>query len=154
MDSTQIYVDDSNFVAFVDGMKSKRVRNIEKQSLRKTANLMRKEAVASLRRAKGKVLAKSKFKNDWYKGIRSSVQETKQGELFWQVHILGWYMLKWYETGTNYRVTKKKGWRRGEIKPLWFFKQAAQANKDRLIKKQQDEFRNIIVKEFIQNNGI
>ena len=101
MASTQIYVDDSNFVAFVDGMKSKRVRNMEKSALRKSANLMKKEAVNSLKAEKGKVLAKSPHKADWYKGIRSSVQETKQGELFWQVHILGWYMLKWYETGTN-----------------------------------------------------
>lgn len=151
MDSTQIYIDDSNFVAFVDGMKSKRVRNIEKQSLKKSASLMRKEAVASLRRVMGKVLAKSKFKNDWYKGIRQSVQETKQGELFWQVHILGWYKLKWFEKGTNLRVTKKKGKRRGQIQPLWFFKAAADANKEKLIKKQQEEFRNIIVKEFIRN---
>lgn len=154
MASTQIYVDDSNFVAFVDGMKSKRVRSLEKSALRKSANLMKKEATNSLKAEKGKVLAKSPHKSDWYKGIRSSVQETKQGELFWQVHILGWYMLKWYEMGTKYRVTKKKGWRRGEIKPLWFFKRAADANKEKLIKKQQDEFRNIIVKEFIKKNGI
>lgn len=150
MDSTQIYIDDSNFVAFVDGMKSKRVRNIEKQSLRKAANLMRKEAVASLRREKGKVLANSPHKRDWYNGIKASVQETKQGELFWQVHILGWWLLKFFEMGTNLRVTKK-GKRRGQIQPLWYFKAAADANKEKLIQKQKDEFRNIIVKEFVKN---
>ena len=41
LNDTQIYVDDSNFVAFVDGMKSKRVRSLEKSALRKAGNMMK-----------------------------------------------------------------------------------------------------------------
>lgn len=177
--NTNIYVDDSNFVAFVDGMKSKRVRSLEKSALRKTGNLMKSEATKSLRRVKGQVLSKSAHGKDWYKGIRVSVQETKDRQQFWQVHILGYYMLKWFETGTVARKTKKSRYNSyqkrtldtlghhewihkrgtsphatGRIKPLWFFRDAAAANKNRLVEKMQTEWRNIIVKEFIKKNGI
>lgn len=180
MDSnTNIYVDDSNFVAFVDGMKSKRVRNMEKSALRKAGNLMKSEATKSLKRVKGQVLSKSAHGKDWYKGIRMSVQDDKEGRQFFQVHILGYYMLKWFEVGTVPRKTKKSRYnsyymRRldtlgnhqwihqrgtsphitGQIKPLYFFRTAAEANKERLIEKMQTEWRNIIVKEFIKKNGI
>lgn len=180
MDSnTEIYVDDSSFVAFVDSMQSKRVRNMEKSALRKTGNMMKSAAVKSLRKAKGKVLSKSENGKDWYKGIRSSVGETTDGKQFWQVHIMGYYMLKWYEMGTIYRRTKKsrgesyrkrtldtmgnhlwihtrgtKPHNTGAIKPLWFFRDAAAQNKEKLIEKMQTEWRNIIVKEFIKKNGI
>lgn len=74
LNDTQIYVDDSNFVAFVEGMKSKRVRSLEKSALRKTGNMMKSAATKSLKRVKGNVINKSKRKSDWYKGIdRKSV---------------------------------------------------------------------------------
>jgi hypothetical protein len=177
--NTQIYVDDSRFVAFVDGMKSKRVRGLEKQALRKTGNLMRSEAVRSLRRAKGKVLSNSEHGKEWYKGIKASVGKDKNGNQYWQVHIMGYYMLKWFEKGTVIRRTKKSRYlsyqkrtldtmgnhewihkrgtsphATGQIKPIWFFKTAADRNKDRLVENMQSEWKKIIVKEFIKKNGI
>lgn len=179
MDNTRVYVDDSNFVAFVEGMKSKRVRSLEKSALRKTGGVLRTETRKSLRRAKGSVLSKSKFGKDWYNGIKLSIGETTKGEQYWQVHILGFYMLKWFEMGTNKRRTEKsrgnsyymrrldvygsKQWIHqrgtsphdtGQIKPLWFFRSAVNANEKRLVETMQNEWKKIIVKEFIQKNGI
>ena len=179
LNDTQIYVDDSNFVAFVEGMKSKRVRSLEKSALRKAGNMMKSAATKSLKRVKGNVINKSKRKSDWYNGIRMSVQEDKEKRQFWQVHILGFYILKWLEMGTEERRTKKSRgnsyqkrtldtngshlWvhkrgtsphATGKMKPIWWFRDAAAQNKEKLVEKMQIEWRNIIVKEFIKNNGI
>ena len=178
MEETKIYIDDSNFVAFVDGMKSSRVRTLEKTALRKTGSILQKDTKKTLKARKGMVLAKSEHGKDWYKGIRLSVQKTTKGEQFWQVHILGWYMLKWFETGTEPRKTKKsrgngyytrkgifgaKQWVHqrgtkphdtGRIKPLWFFKDTVAMDKERLFTAMQEEWKKIIVKEFVQKGEI
>lgn len=176
---TEFYVDDSNFVAFVDGMKSKRVRSLEKSALRKTGGVLKTETRKSLRRAKGKVLSKSSNGKDWYNGIKLSVGETTKGEQYWQVHILGYYMLKWFEMGTvKRRTTTSRGnsyrarlldtygskqWIHqrgtsphdtGQIKPLWFFRSAYTSNQKKLVDTMQNEWKKIIVREFIKKNGI
>ena len=179
METTQIYVDDSNFVAFVDGMKSSRVRSLEKQALRRTGSILQKDTKKTLKVKKGSVLAKSARKNDWYKGIRLSVQKTTKGEQFFQVHILGFYILKWWEKGTDNRRTKKSrgnGYRArlldtygtkqwihqrgtkphdtGRIKPIWFFKETITRDKERLFQAMQDEWKKIIVKEFMTKGNV
>lgn len=178
MQQSNLYIDDSNFVQFVDGMKSSRVKSLEKQALRRTGSILQKDTRKNLKVKKGAVLARSEHKNDWYKGIRLSVQSAKNGEQFWQVHILGWYMLKWFETGTEPRKTKKsrsngyyhrkhifgaKQWvhqrgtkphSTGQVKPLWFFKETVNMDKERLFKSLQDEWKKIIVKEFVKKGNI
>lgn len=171
------FIDDSQFNAFVEGMKSQKVRKLEKKALRKTGAILQSETKKQLRREKGTVIAKSKDRNQWYKGIRLNVGETTNHEQFWYVHILGYYMLKWFEMGTAERITEtervdgyrarlldsngSKLWLRqrgtkphktGRIKPLWFFKTAAQTNKARLFHEMDENWKKIIVTEFTKQN--
>lgn len=115
----------------------KEVKNVQKSALRKIANILKTETKKNLRRA----LPKSKNRNPKYNdklidGVKSSVN--KAGTVA-KTHVMGsrkkgsgTFRLRFFEAGTVTRKTRK-GYNRGKLKALYFFKTAIPQAKQKQI---------------------
>lgn len=82
------------------------------KALQKASNQIVKAARNNLR-------ASIKASDKMLKGIKAK----RKSATFFKVHILGDFRLKFFESGTKSRSTKK-GWDRGQIKATYFFSKA------------------------------
>jgi hypothetical protein len=107
-------------------MRKKTLVNV----LRKSANILKKQTISNLKSSVHNIDSKDKYNNTLRKGVKVSVAKNNEEV---KVHILGNYKLKFFELGTKPRFIKKiknKSLKKekyvGQIKPIYFFKQAKQ----------------------------
>jgi hypothetical protein len=125
--------------------------------LRKSANVLRKQTISNLKQVVKNIDTKDRYGNSFRKGIKISIAKDSQSA---KVHILGFWMLKFFEMGTVQRFSKKwKGKKlrkeryTGKIKRYEFFKRAKEQTEQQIfslinenlintIKKINDKYKN------------
>lgn len=116
----------------------KEMRKVLKKALNSTASKLKSNTKKTFKRALPNAGKKGRYADTLQDAVRrSKIEENKNGEMSVKVHIMGsrntgsgTYRAKFFETGTGQRKTRK-GYNRGAIKPLHFFKQANSGfNKD------------------------
>jgi hypothetical protein len=116
--------------------------------LRKSANILRKQAISNLKSVIKNIDRKDKYNNTLRKGIKVSVQRNNEEV---KVHIMGNYKLKWFELGTVPRYIKK--WKgkplkkqrfTGSIKQYNFFRNAKQQTETQVFNSIEENLETII----------
>lgn len=131
-------IDESGVVKMLDALSTKEVMGIQRTALRKAANVLRSDARKRLKKdLPNATISKGKYSDTLIQGVITSVREDKEG-MDAKVHIMGTrkqtsgtFRTRFFEGGTKVRKTKK-GYERGKIKPLYFFKDAVSATKDKV----------------------
>ena len=96
-----------------------------KSALRKSSNVIAKEAKKNLKSSLGKSASHNGKYGRMNKGIKVRVAKSGKSS---KIHIMGDFRLKWFEMGTKERI-RKKGGSTGKISPLYFFKKANDSKK-------------------------
>ena len=155
---SNLQIDDKQILELFKDLSPKKQKQVHKNALRKSANILVKQAKQNLRDVTSKYKSKStNLKNGWHiktnrngkvtvkslqDGIKLKVsQEAEQAK----VHIMGDFRLKWFELGTNVRQTKK-GYNRGQMSPSYFFKNAREATELEISNTLQNNIRESILK--------
>ena len=133
-----IVLDDSGVRDMLDALSTREVMGIQRTALRKAANVLRADARKRLRKDLPSSTTNSgKYSDTLVQGIMTSVTEGNEG-MDAKVHIMGTrkqtsgtFRTRFFEGGTKVRKTKK-GYNRGKIKALYFFKDAVSATKDKV----------------------
>lgn len=115
-----IEVDSTEVLSLFSKLSPKKQKQAYRNTLRKGAMILQKETKSQLKRTGIKGISK-KPKNAKWKSMISGIKYRvrKNGEEA-KVHIMGEFRLKFFEMGTNIRVTRK-GKSRGRIKPYRYF---------------------------------
>lgn len=112
-------------------LTTKEMKKALKTGVTKAANQLRTATKKTLKQAFPKSNIKGRYNDRLIDAVRrSKVEENKQHEISTKVHIMGnrdtgsgTFRLRFFETGTGLRKTRK-GYNRGSIKALYFFKSA------------------------------
>ena len=135
MNDARLEVDSSEVQRLFANLTSREQKKVYKRTIRKSANILVREARKQLKAVIGR---KINSRNWWNgktlgSGIKVSVSKDNIPEA--KVHIMSDFRLKFFELGTNERRLKKeprKGAYRGKITASYFFKKS-KANKEREI---------------------
>lgn len=132
---SNIDLDESGVIEMLEALSTKKIMGLEKKVLRKAANIVRKDARKRLRTDLPNASKKGKYSDTLMQGIMTSVREVKDG-VDAKVHTYGstkktsgTFRTRFFETGTNERITKKGKKKRGRIKALYFFRDAVTSTK-------------------------
>ncbi len=118
-------------------LTSKEMKKALKSALNKASGKLRNETRSTLRTMMPSASKSSaKYSDRLIDAVRKSkIEETKKGDITSAVHIMGTrdatsgtYRLRFFEKGTRKRQTRK-GYNRGIIQPLYFFRTASTAFK-------------------------
>lgn len=134
-------------------LTTKEMKKALKQGVGKAANQLKNATKKSLKQALPESNRKGKYNDKLVDAVRrSKVEENKQHEITTKVHIMGvkntgsgTFRLRFFEKGTGLRKTRK-GYSRGSIKALYFFRDANatfQQEYDRIL---NDEINKVIDK--------
>lgn len=113
-----------NIVNKFKSLTSNQMKAVHRSTLTKVSQILVKETKANIRRNNAYKI------NSLQSAVRSKVNPDATEA---KIHIMGVknkaneYKLRFFEQGTKQRQTKK-GYNRGNIKPLWFFKTAIDTN--------------------------
>lgn len=135
---SNIVLDESGVLDMLDALSTREVMGIQRTALRKAANVLRTDARKRLKKdLPNATTSSSKYSDTLIQGIMTSVREGNEG-MDAKVHIMGTrkktsgtFRTRFFEGGTVVRKTKK-GYNRGKIKALYFFKDAVGATKDKV----------------------
>lgn len=112
-------------------LTTKEMKKALKTGVTKAANQLRTATKKTLKQAFPKSNIKGRYNDRLIDAVRrSKVEENKQHEISTKVHIMGnrdtgsgTFRLRFFEKGTTLRKTRK-GYNRGSIKALYFFRDA------------------------------
>lgn len=123
-----IEVDAKDVLNLFSELNSRQQKQAVRNALRRSANIVVKEAKKNLKSHLGYVV---NHRNRWNgKTLQSGIKATIKKNLDQiTIHIMGDFRLKFFEKGTKVRKLKKNGANRGRIKALYFFR-TAQQNKE------------------------
>ena len=95
-----------------------------KKATLKAAQALTQETKSEFKKAVGAV---ANHRNYWNgKTLQSGIKYRSANSSTYKVHIMGDFRLKFFESGTNVRKTKKGKKNRGRMKPKGFFYKARQ----------------------------
>ena len=124
-----ISVDDKALIGALGKLSYRKVVSIYNNALKKPLQPLLKRARTNLRRTGIKNVNKpyvgknGKQYFSMLQGIKTSVYVGDTEDSYGKVHIMKEFRLKFFEKGTKLRKTDK-GYKRGSIKPKWFFSNA------------------------------
>ena len=118
-----IEVDAKDVLNLFSELNSRQQKQAVRNALRRSANIVVKEAKKNLKSHLGYVV---NHRNRWNgKTLQSGIKATIKKNLDQiTIHIMGDFRLKFFEKGTKVRKLKKNGANRGKIQALFFFKDA------------------------------
>lgn len=152
MNNGDIRVDDTQVIKALSRLSWKQMNKAYKNGMKKSLDPILKQTKANLRSSGIKNVNKpyiSKKTGKKYKsmmqGVKSSVYIGNTEDSFGKVHIMKEFRLKWFEMGTSERQTRK-GWKRGSIKPKWFFRQAVDQKGQEAVDNLDENIRDAILK--------
>lgn len=152
MNNGDIRVDDTQVIRALSRLSWKQMNKAYKNGMKKSLDPILKQTKANLRSSGIKNVNKpyiSKKTGKKYKsmmqGVKSSVYIGNTEDSFGKVHIMKEFRLKWFEMGTSERQTRK-GWKRGSIKPKWFFRQAVDQKGQEAVDNLDENIRDAILK--------
>lgn len=152
MNNGEIRVDDTQVIKALSRLSWKQMNKAYKNGMKKSLDPILKQTKANLRSSGIKNVNKpyiSKKTGKKYKsmmqGVKSSVYIGNTEDSFGKVHIMKEFRLKWFEMGTSERQTRK-GWKRGSIKPKWFFRQAVDQKGKEAVDNLDENIRDAILK--------
>jgi hypothetical protein len=117
-------------------MNGKEITKAMKSAIAKTGRVGEQQIKSGYRKTGIKHPNKSEYGNP-IKGIKYVT--SKSNLLSITFSVLGDFRLKWFESGTKTRQTKK-GYARGKVKATPFFMPAIEAMKDKIAKMYTDSF--------------
>lgn len=125
-----IKVDDKELIKALSNLSFKKMNKAYRDGLKKSLDPILKQTKINLRKSDIKNVNQpyvSKKTGKRYismlQGIKTSVYVGKTEDSYGKVHIMKEFRLKWFEKGTQLRKNSK-GQDRGQIKPVWFFRDA------------------------------
>ena len=149
-DSANYSVDSREVINLFKDLDYKNQKKSYKQALRKSANILAREARKQLKQKMGNSANRKTTKyGPLIKGIKAKVARSAKSA---KVHIMGDFRLKFFELGTAPRYLRRKHnfAYRGKITANHFFKSARQnkeqAAKDSLISNLEESIRKINAK--------
>lgn len=129
MTNGDIRVDDREVIQALARMSFKSMNKAYRQGMKKALDPILKQTKVNLRSSGIKHVNKpyigkngKKYKS-MMQGIKTSIYMGDTEDSYGKIHLLGEFRLKFFEMGTKERHTRK-GWKRGSIKPKWFFRSA------------------------------
>ena len=129
MNNGEIRVDDREVIKALANLSFKKMNSAYKKGMQKSLEPILKQTKANLRSSGIKHVSRpyigkngKKYKS-MMQGIKTSIYMGDTEDSYGKIHLLGEWRLKFFEMGTNERHTRK-GWKRGSIKPKWFFRNA------------------------------
>lgn len=129
MTNGDIKVDDRQVIQALARMSFKQMNSAYKKGMKKALDPILKQTKVNLRTSGIKNVNKpyvsktgKKYKS-MMQGVKTSVYMGDTEDSYGKVHIMSEFRLKFFEKGTSPRFTKD-GWKRGSIKPKWFFRSA------------------------------
>lgn len=129
MSNGEIRVDDREVIKALANLSFKQMNSAYKKGMKKSLDPIVKQTKANLRSSGIKHVSRpyigkngKKYKS-MMQGIKTSIYMGDTEDSYGKIHLLGEWRLKFFEMGTNERHTRK-GWKRGSIKPKWFFRNA------------------------------
>lgn len=132
MAESGITVDDKAVLWALSRLSFKQMDKAYRTGMRKALDPILKQTKMNLRKSGIKNVNKPYVSNvngkryiSMIQGVKTSVYIGNTEDSFGKVHIMKEFRLKWFEKGTALRKTSK-GYNRGEIKPVWFFRSAIQ----------------------------
>lgn len=129
MNNVNLEVDTKQLLQKFASLKSKEQAKTYKMAIKKSLQSLVKETKSNLKKDMGKVVnKKDKYGATLNSGIKSKVYKDASGG---NVTILSNFKLKFFELGTKIRKTKK-GYNRGKIKAIYFFKNARQKMENKM----------------------
>lgn len=129
MSNGEIRVDDREVIKALSNLSFKKMNKAYRTGMKKSLDPILKQTKQNLRASgirhvnKPYIGKNGKKYKSMMQGVKSSVYMGDTEDSWGKVHILGEFRLKFFEMGTNERHTRK-GWKRGSIKPKWFFRNA------------------------------
>lgn len=152
MNNGDIRVDDTQVIKALSRLSWKQMNSAYRKGMKKALDPILKQTKANLRSSGIKNVNKpyiSKKTGKKYKsmlqGVKSSVYIGNTEDSFGKVHLMGEFRLKFFEMGTSERQTRK-GWKRGSIKPKWFFRQAVDQKGQEAVDNLDENIRDAILK--------
>lgn len=131
MSNTRIDVDAKELLKAFASLQPKKQVKVYKDAVRNALRPLQKQTKTNLRKEMGKVAnKKDKYGQSLNQGVKMQVYKDGNGG---NVNILSNFKLKWFEMGTSERRTRK-GYGRGRIKALDFFKNARQTMENEMKK--------------------
>ena len=121
MNNIKIEVNTKDVLKKFASLNSKQQAKVYRQATQKALQPLVKETKKNLKQDFGKKASqKDKYGNSLISGVKMKIYKNGNGG---NVNILSNFKLKWFELGTAIRKTRK-GWARGKIKALNFFKKS------------------------------
>jgi hypothetical protein len=151
MNNNGVEIDINKVLSMFSELTSKERKKTFKLSLRKSANILRKQVVTNLKSIVKDVNTKNRWNQKTLQsGVRLSVERDAQSV---KVHILGDFRLKFFELGTKDRYNKKKKKVKlkkerytGSNKAKYFFKDAKTQTEQQVFSSLEQSFTDIIKK--------
>lgn len=167
-----IQVDATRFYGFVESMDRKTVNKAEREALRKSVAVIRRQTMRNLR-SRWKGANSTKHGGKPSAGVVANVQKATSGDLYGQVHIMGTggrgkesrgYLLRFFEMGTvdRYAKIRSRAYRgrssaeltsaggayRGRIGALWFFRDAVSSTQRQVFDGIDDRMQEAVAKQW------
>lgn len=102
----QVVITENNIQKMFSEFNAKLRKKTFRTVLRKSANILRKQAINNLKKYIKNIDKKDKWGNTLRKGIKIKYAKDLS---YVKVHIMGNFKLKFFELGTNIRYNKQKG---------------------------------------------
>ena len=124
-----ISVDDKEVIKSLSKLSFKQMNKAYREGLKKALNPILSQPKINFKTSglttvnKPYVGKTSKQYFSMLQGIKTSVYVGDTEDSYGKVHIMKEFRLKFFEKGTKFRKTDK-GYKRGSIKPKWFFENA------------------------------
>jgi len=146
-----VEIDTQQVLSMFSELTSKERKKTFKLSLRKSANILRKQVVSNLKSVVKDVNTKNRWNQKTLQsGVRLSVEKDSQSV---KVHILGDFRLKFFELGTKNRYNEKKKKVKlkkerytGSNKANYYFKNAKTQTEQQVFSSLEQSFTDIIKK--------
>ena len=153
MTNGDIRVDDREVIQALARMSFKQMNKAYRNGMKKALDPILKQTKANLRSSgirnvnKPYIGKNGKKYKSMMQGIKTSIYMGDTEDSYGKIHLLGEFRLKFFEMGTNERHTRK-GWKRGSIKPKWFFRSAVSQRGKEAVDNLDDNIRESILKAF------
>ena len=146
-----INVDDKEVIQALARLSWKQMNKVYKEGMKKSLDPILKQTKSNLRASGIRNVNKPYIGKNGRKypsmmqGIKTSVYIGDTEDSYGKVHIMKEFRLKFFEMGTQLRKTSK-GWKRGRIRPYWFFKSAVNSRSKEVTDTLDENIRNSIMK--------
>lgn len=148
-----IKVDDREVIKALSRLSFKQMNKAYKEGMKKALDPILKQTKINLRNSGIRNVSKPYTGKNGRKypsmiqGVKTSVYIGDTEDSWGKVHIMKEFRLKWFEKGTSIRKTRK-GYKRGSIKPKWFFANAVSQMSKKAAESLDENIRNSIIKAF------